>query len=635
MENIVELESNDIVKDNIEKLKEIFPDIVKDGKIDFDTLKLVLGEEIETDKENYKFEWVGKRDCYKTIQTPSNGTLKYIEKDSLNPDIGENIIIEGDNLEVLKLLQSSYKNSIKMIYIDPPYNTGNEFIYPDNYETPLDNYLELTGQKVNGETTQSKKSKDGRKHTQWLNMIFPRLLLSRTLLKEGGVIFISIGIEELSNLKSICDEIFGEENFIEVFSWVKTSTPPTLSTKSRKTNEYILCYEKNRTNIKYFGEVLDGGDQPLLNSGNPCRELKFPKEKVYFKEEKFPNGILKKSKPDRVELKNDIEIINGYSTTDFILEGEFKWTQKFLDEEISKGTTFIIKSEILSIRFMRDEEGSKRPTNFIKEKYTSPLINKKVNGVGTNETGTSELIEILGINVFDNPKPVSLIKYLSRFITEKDDIILDFFGGSGTTGQSILELNNEDRGNRKFILVQLPEPTKYERYPTISEITKDRIRRVIKGYGNNPQPINDGFKVFKLDKSNYKVNEKINVNKDSDKEDIIKKLRLQFRSSIVHDQSLVEGYNETDIIYENIIKEGYNLNSKIELVENIKEYKVYKITDIKNKKFYITFDKLNTDITQNKEFMGISNDTLFICFDHNLSDSDKSNLSKTFLLKTI
>jgi adenine-specific DNA-methyltransferase len=617
MENIVELESNDIVKDNIEKLKEIFPDIVKDGKIDFDTLKLVLGEEVETDKENYKFEWVGKRDCYKTIQTPSNGTLKYIEKDSLNPDIGENIIIEGDNLEVLKLLQSSYKNSIKMIYIDPPYNTGNDFVYPDNYETPLDNYLELTGQKINGEITQSKKSKDGRKHTQWLNMIFPRLLLSRTLLKEDGIICISIDNTEVNKLQFICDEIFGEENLIGYFIWKNKHGGGGDNSHIVQENEYILVYGKNLSMIPEF-------------YGQPTQEyyklFRYEDEKGKYYLDRLDKKGIEQNRPN---LLYPIECPDGslkVSTTIWRLskeEFEVRKKQGLIEFKKDKNDEY----QIYTKTYLYDENGQKRkvrPRSILKQEV-----------VGFTQNGNKEVIEIFGKKVFDNPKPISLLKYLFDIQLDKNDIILDFFGGSGTTGQSVLELNQEDGGNRKFILVQLPEPTSNPDYPTISEITKERIRKVINGYGDNPKPINSGFKVFRLDKSNYKVNEKINVNKDSNKEDIIQKLRLQFRSSTVHDQSLVEGYNETDIIYENIIKEGYNLNSKIELVENIKEYKVYKITDIKNKKFYITFDKLNTDITQNKEFMGISNDTLFICFDHNLSDSDKSNLSKTFLLKTI
>ena len=638
IENIIELESKNIVEENIEKLKQIFPDIIRDGKIDFDTLKTVLGEEIETNNESYKFEWAGKKNCYKAIQTPSNGTLKYIEKDSLNPEIGENIIIEGDNLEVLKLLQSSYKESIKMIYIDPPYNTGNDFVYSDNYETPLDNYFELTGQTVNGETTQSKKSKEGRKHTQWLNMIFPRLLLSRTLLKEDGFIFISIDDNEIDNLRMICNEVFGEENFIGQVMTV--SNPGGRDYKQIGiTHEYLLIYGKseestlNEITKKTTFTVFDN------NGGFELRDLRNRNPK--FHRGNRPNLFYPFYVNTNIRDENGYSPISLTKTDDYCIEvlpynsegkeSVWRWGQSKSFENIIIDNPH--ESQIVG-REKQDGswnvyEKSRKSTTKVKSIWDETNMR--------TENGTRIFRSIFGTSIFDHPKPIDMITRILEIGSNENDIILDFFAGSGTTGHSVLELNRKDGSNRKFILVQLPEPTPNPDYRTISEITKERIRRVIKGYGDNPQPINDGFKVFKLDNSNYKINEKINVNKDSDKKSIIKKLRQQFKTSTVHDESLVEGYSEIDIIYENIIKEGYNLNSKIKVVENIKECKVYKITDSikKDKKFYITFDKVDTKITENKEFVGISKDTLFICFDHNLYDPDKSNLSTTFLLKTI
>lgn len=633
MNNIVELESNHIIKENIEKLKQIFPDIVSNGKIDFDTLKTVLGEEVETDKENYKFEWVGKKNCYKTIQTPSNGTLKYIKEDSLNPENSENLIIEGDNLEVLKLLQSSYKNSIKMIYIDPPYNTGNDFVYPDNFETPLDNYFELTGQKENGETTQSKKSKEGRKHTQWLNMVFPRLLLSRTLLKEDGFIFISIDDNEIDNLKNLCNEVFGEENFIGKIV-VKSNPGGRDYGGISLQHEYVLVYSKNSLSelnmvedkdkvFKYKDEISEFDDRELRNRNIKFNDINRPNlcYPFYVNIDNIDSNGFYEVSLDKKE--NWVEV---YPLVSQGVQTVWRWGKKKVLENLN-----------VNVKGKKKQDG----TFQIIEKYRSPL--KRERSIFDeknirNEYGTLSIKEIFGKDKpFDYPKSPVLIKRLLNLGMSKNDIVLDFFGGSGTTGQSVLELNKEDNGNRKFILVQLPEPTSNPDYPTISEITKERIRRVINGYGDNPQPINGGFKVFKLDNSNYKLNEKINVNSGSYKEDIIKRLREQFHTSTVYDESLVEGYTQSDIIYENIIKEGYNLNSKIEVVEDISECKVYKITDSvkKDKKFYITFDKVDTSITDHKEFMGISNDTLFICFDNHLYDSDKQNLTKTFQLKTM
>lgn len=282
-----ESKSADLIAQNLEHLKQIFPEVIKEGKVDFEALKDLLGNYTDTAEERFYLNWAGKSNARREAQKRSTGTLRPCPEESVDWDNTENLYIEGDNLEVLKLLQKSYHNRVKMIYVDPPYNTGKDFVYKDNYKDNMQNYLELTGQdKKLSTNTES----DGRYHSNWLNMMYPRLKLARNLLTDDGVIFISIGVEEFANLKKTMDEIFGESNFIEIFSWVKTSTPPALSTKSRKTNEYILCYEKNWNSFQYNGELLDGGDQPLLNSGNSVRELLFPKERVYFNPQKFPDG---------------------------------------------------------------------------------------------------------------------------------------------------------------------------------------------------------------------------------------------------------------------------------------------------------------------------------------------------------
>lgn len=658
-DNVVELESNDIVKDNIEKLKQIFPDIVKDGSIDFDTLKTILGEEIETDKESYKFEWVGKQNCYKTIQTPSNGTLKYIEEDSLNPDNNENLIIEGDNLEVLKLLQTSYKEQIDIIYIDPPYNTGTDFIYPDNFETPIENYFEITGQKVNGEDTQSNKSKTGRKHTQWLNMIFTRLMLSKRLLKENGVVFISIDDVEFSNLKSMCDnEIFGEENYLGTIIR-NTNSSKNQSKFLSISYDYTLvyCKDKNyliellgengkweveKNNVKEYIKQINFLKKQKLTDDEITKELKelvkyprFVDFVNYWNLDKHfkKRGVYRKGDLGGVKNGNMNPLLNPLTNEyDPVPPGGFRYTDDKLKKLIKEDRIhFHIDGSLPTIKRYLLENPNQRPKGIMSD----------------DQRPDGTLLSQMNLE-FDNPKQLEFMKRILG-IFDKNSCVLDFFGGSGTTGQSVLELNKEDGGNRKFILIQLPEPIKEKKsngkkdknyqngYRKISDLTISRIKQVINGYGKNPQPINGGFKVFKLDNSNYKINEKININKETEKEDIIKKLRSQFKSSTVHDQSLVKDYKESDIIYENIIKEGYNLNSKIELVEDLKPYEVYKITDSvkKDKKFYISFKKVDIDIKLKNEFMGISKDTLFICFDHDLSDSDKSNLSDTFLLKTM
>lgn len=591
-------QSKDLTAENIAKLKELFPEIVTENKVDFKALQEILGEEVEQGEEYYRFTWAGKTQARREAHKPSTGTLRPAPEESVDWENTKNIYIEGDNLEVLKLLQKSYAGKIKMIYIDPPYNTGKDFVYKDNYKDNLKNYRELTGQ-IDGEgrRTSSNSEHEGRFHSNWLNMMYPRLRLARNLLTADGVIFVSIGVEEFKNLKNLLDEIFGEQNFVEIFSWVKTSTPPALSTKSRKTNEYILCYEKYANPVKYNGELLSGGDQPLLNSGNSLRKLKFPKDKVYFSLDKMQNSHVKKGKNDRVSLLQDLQIKNGYAENDFLLEGEFKWTQSFLDSEIEKGTTFIIKSDKLSIRFQRDEKGFKRPTNFIKSKYTSPLINKKLNGVGTNENASSKFDKLMGGRAFDNPKPTTLIKYLQNFITTDNDIILDFFSGSGTSAHAVFENNVENRTHKKFIQVQIPEQVNRKStahqigYKTIAEIGKERIRRAAKKIKSDVEatiaaketeikkltekqlPIEDervktlqneikemrenlavqdfGFKVFKLDSTNMQTWDG----------DVQADLKLQLEAAV---DNIKPDRTVEDLLYEILLKYGLDLTMKIE-----------------------------------------------------------------------
>lgn len=542
--NKLELNSVDGTQLNLEVLYQIAPSCfteVKDDKtgelrhvVNFKTLRQLLGDNaVEDADEMYQFTWPGKQEARREAARPTTKTLRPVVEDSVDWDNTQNLYIEGDNLEVLKLLQKSYMGKVKMIYIDPPYNTGNDFVYDDDFaRTQKDEELAAGNVDELGNRYRKNLDTNARFHSDWCSMIYARLSACRSLLTEDGVIFISIGVEELSNLKNMCNEIFGEKNFVEIFSWVKTSTPPSLATKSRKTNEYILCYEKNKNEIKYNGVPLDGGDAPLLNSGNPLSVLSFPKNCVYFKESKFPNGKYDAFSSDRVELLDNIEIVDGYATTDFKMKGEFKWSQEFLNEEINKGTTFIIKSQELSIRFIRSGEGYKRPTNYIKEQIITPIIDKPTNGVGTNENASSHLNNLMdGIDVFSYPKPVSLIKYLMNFVVNENDIIMDFFSGSGTTAESLYEycLTNNKR-NIRYILVQLQEDLdaalktsdvntrkviengiefldKYNLPHFITELAKERIRRagnIIKKNANDQSRIIDtGFRVFRLADSNF------------------------------------------------------------------------------------------------------------------------------------
>ena len=525
--------------ENFRKLAEMFPNAVtetidENGEVVRAIDKDVLMQEINTKvvdgkEERYQFTWPDKKKSVLLANAPISKTLRPVRDDETKPtgadsegkpycstgsvdfDTTENLYIEGDNLEVLKLLQETYLAKIKMIYIDPPYNTGNDFVYEDDFAQSTDEYLANSGQyDEDGNRMVQNTESNGRFHTDWLNMMYTRLRIAKDLLADDGVIFISIDDNELENLKKLCDEVFGEQNFAAQFIWTKTSTPPSLSHKCRKTVEYVLCYEKRMDNTRYFGSLLSGGDVPLLNSGNPIKELVFPAGSVKFIFVK--NGTISSGAYEKVELIDNIEVANGMNINEFRMKAEFKWGQPMLNSEVENGTYFIIKTDKLSVRFQRpyDDSNFKTPNNFLNLE-----LNKEI-GIGTNESAVKELEELRLGKSFDFPKPVSLVKYLINMITkfDKDATILDFFSGSATTAHAVMQLNAEDGGHRKFIMVQLPEKTDEKSeaykagYKTICEIGKERIRRAGKKIkeeaGLTAQNLDIGFRVLKCDTSNMK-----------------------------------------------------------------------------------------------------------------------------------
>ena len=513
----LKMESVDLTAQNIDKIGALFPNCItetadENGKlkkaINFEMLKQMLSDEVAEGDEAYEFTWVGKKASIVEANKPIRKTLRPCKEESVDWDSTENLYIEGDNLEVLKLLQESYLGKVKMIYIDPPYNTGNDFIYNDDFKMTSEAYADETGElDEDGNRMFKNTDSNGRFHSDWCSMIYSRLMLARNLLSEDGVIFISIDDNEQDNLKKICDEVFGESNFATQFIWTKTSTPPSLSHKSRKTVEYVLCYEKNLNNIRYFGSMLSGGDAPLLNTGNPVKELNFPTKSVRFNF--VDDGTIVTGIYDKVELLDDIAIVDGVNQNKFRMKGKFKWSQQTLDTEVNSGNYFLCKTKKLSVRFQRpyDENDFKTPNNFLNIE-----LNKGME-IGTNESAVKELVSLELSNFFDFPKPVSLIKYLINAITkfDKDAIILDFFSGSATTAHAVMQLNAEDGGNRKFIMVQLPEKTDEKSeafkagYKNICEIGKERIRRAgkkIKEENPNVTDLDTGFRVLKLAETN-------------------------------------------------------------------------------------------------------------------------------------
>ncbi|MFM1539831.1 site-specific DNA-methyltransferase [Helcococcus ovis] len=381
-----------------EKMLE-FLEKLKETNNDDENIRAIT--EIENALNEKKYGLVWEEHSEKVDEMLEHNIPIFIEdetrKITANEDEAYNFLLEGDNLHSLRLLEKTHKGKIDVIYIDPPYNTGNkDFIYDDCFVDKTDGYS----------------------HSKWLSFMEKRLLIAKELLSDEGIIFISIDDNEQAQLKLLCDSVFGEDNFIAVYKWNKTATAPSLSQKVRNKYEYIVCYEKIRNSINYNGGTIDGGDIPLLNRGNNIRDILFKKDCVKF----MFDGKLKSGIYDRVELKNDIKITNGLADKDFVMSGEFKWTQETLNKEVDLGTTFIVKSKKLSIRFIRKVIKSKRP---------SDIISKEECGVDTNEIGKRELLELVPNNSMNYPKPKSLISYLIKFNEDgrKNNIVLDFFAG--------------------------------------------------------------------------------------------------------------------------------------------------------------------------------------------------------------
>ena len=553
--------SSDIVSDNISKLKEIFPNIFTEDKIDFDKLKSDLGENIDDSNEKYNFSWPGKTQAIKESQKQSTGTLRPCKEESKNWDKTQNLYIEGDNLEVLKLLQKGYYNKIKCIYIDPPYNTGNDFIYNDDYKDNMENYLRISGQISDSHgnaiklTTNTETS--GRYHSNWLNMMYPRLKLARNLLTDDGIILISIDDNELENLKKLCDEIFGEENFLVSLIWNKQHSQQQGIFK--RYHEYILVYGKNYQNIKNIQckeGIIDAGALKKISVKNPASEFTFPPG-VRFD---APDGtVLKGTFGDSEQVtvvEGDMIAKDGKLLEEVTLSAG--WTQKNQMTEYFYGNNDVYDTKGQKvIEFYFNSSGKLK---CLKEKSAitpSSLLQK----YGMVSEQTKQLKLLMGGNYFDNPKPVKMIKEFASWFLNNDDIILDFFSGSATTAQSLFELNFEKNENNNFILVQIPEATDEQSeafkdgYYTICEIGKERIRRAGDKLINesNNQDLDIGFKVFKLDSSNLEKWEPDFNN---------------IQQSLIIDEIKNDRTNE-DLVYEIMLKYGIDLTLPIEKHDNI------------------------------------------------------------------
>lgn len=537
-----ELQSMNITEDNISKLKSLFPEAFNEGSIDFDVLKQLLGENVDEKEERYGLNWHGKRQARQLALTPSRGTLRPCKAESVDWDNTQNIMIEGDNLEVLKLLQKSYAGKVKLIYIDPPYNTGKDFVYPDNFQDNMKNYLEITGQTEDGARLSTNTETSGRYHTDWLNMIYPRLKLARNLLKEDGVIFISIDDTEVDNLKKVCSEIFGEENFVANIVWQKKYSPQNDATYFSDMHDHILVYAKQRKSSKNDSNGWNIDFLPRSDEQNAA----------YKNPDNDPRGVWKS-----VDLSvKTYSKANDYSIT--TPSGRIVTPPASRCWQVSE-KRFVELCKENKIWF--GENGNNVPSikKFLTEVQDGvvPTTWWSYKECGHNQEAKQELKKLMeGESVFfDTPKPLRLLDRILHLATtnDKNCIILDFFAGSGTTAHATLNKNIADSGSRRYIAVQLPEKIDDEKYYTISELTKERLRRAGKKVqDDNPEWKGDvGFRVFKLDTSNIRPWEAT-----------AETLSEQLDAYV---SPILEGRSEEDLLTELMLKRGIDLSVNVEV----------------------------------------------------------------------
>ena len=598
-------ETPDLTKDNIDKLKQLFPEIVTDGKIDFEKLQVILGKEIDDAPDRYNFTWHGKKETLQFAQQPSKGTLRPIKEKSKNWDTTGNLYIDGDNLEVLKLLQKSYNNKVKMIYIDPPYNTGNDFIYKDNFKNSVDSYLELTGQKDGeGNKFTTNTESNGRYHTDWLNMMYPRLKLARNLLTDDGVIFISIDDGEADNLRKMCNEVFGESNFVADLCVVNNLKGRNDKKYIARANERLLMYVKSLDFDEHGLELDDKilSEYNLNDNFGKYRLLELRKRggpdtrkdrpKMYY-----PFYVNPETGDISLERSNyfSIEALPVKSNGD---DGRWRWGRETASKKIEQlfGKQVGNKYNIYEKNYLESEDGARR----VRPKSV-------LSGAAySTDVATKEYRALMGKLDFTNPKPVALLSDLIIYATAPNEnaTILDFFSGSATTAHGVFYANSIDNGNRKFIMVQLPEildeesEAYKEGYRSICDIGEERIRRAGQKVKNdlieknnkegmlsdnqaNPDDLDIGFKIFRLDSSNL-TEWQVNFDELESNIDL-------FESNVLKERS------ELDILFEIMLKNGLDLTYPVtEIIED--SCKIYDIAV--GNLFVCLNDNINRDVAR-------------------------------------
>ena len=535
-------ESLNIMEENLAAMQQLFPEAFEEGKIDFDVLRQLLGDYVDDEEERYSFRWNGKGKALRLSQMPSTGTLRPCKEESKDWNTTENLYIEGDNLEVLKLLQKSYHGKVKMIYIDPPYNTGKDFVYKDDFRDNVANYKRITGQVDDeGHSTGTNRESNGRFHTDWLNMMYPRLRLARNLLSDDGVIFISIDDNELRNMRIICDEIFGQANFINNVIWQKKYSPQNDAQWFSDNHDFVLVYTKNKS--IWHPHLLPRTEEMDARYKNPDNDPKGPWKLITLHAKSGNNTSFSYTFKNGVTWSPPSGTYPRFSAE----------TMKKYDEDGK-------------VWFGADGKSIPSVKNYLSDvkQGVTPLTIWTYEEVGHNQTAREDVKKCFeGKNPFDTPKPISLVKRMCHIAdSSKDYLVLDFFSGSATTAHAVMQLNAEDGGNRRFIMVQLPEPTHGNSeaakagYENICEIGKERIRRAgekVKAECEDEEraaSLDIGFKVFKLDSSNLQKWQ-------PQPEDLQGALQESMDNFLL-------GRTELDVVYEIALKLGLDLSYEVE-----------------------------------------------------------------------
>lgn len=619
------IESTKETDERLEALKQLYPEIFSDGKINLDAFKDVTGTSDLPEGQDrtpgyYGLYWPGKRAAKQLARKEAEGTLEPVPGDGVNEDTTHNIYIEGDNLEVLRILKQSYKGRVKMIYIDPPYNTGNDFIYPDDFKMPVEEYLKITGQvDEGGKKLVTNLKSNGAFHSDWLNMMYPRLQLARELLTEDGVIFISIDDNEQANLKLLCDDIFGEENFIANIIWQHSIQPKGYLDKFSVHHNFVFCYAKGSD---FEFTPLKRTEDNNRAYSNPDNDPKGPWRSGDVRNSLYrPNLIYDIISPSGKVIK---PCPNGW-----------RWSKETVQEKIKTGEIIFSKDETRIIRkiYLSSVEGRAPETIWFAK------------DVGSTRDAINELKSLFDNPPFDTPKPSKLISKLMELVSDNNYITLDFFSGSATTAHAVLNKNVEDGGKRKYIMVQIPveldAEEKHCEYKNICEIGKERIRRAgakvleeakaNKDMFSEDYQLDIGFKVYRLQNSNFVKYTPV----EGQDEDSQNKLFEEFEKNQI---PLVQGWKAENVLTEIILKQGFALDCTKEKVDSFKKNTIWKITDSadvvsKKIKLYVCLDNFIDEETIKN--LTLNDDEKFICLDAAIDDSAYARLADKGRIETI